>query len=95
MFADGGFDAVIGNPPYDVLEKDRRKASWPHQSLLDYVNQNKRLAPALGGKTNLFRFFCVQATTLVREDGHFGAIIPLAIMGDQSCSTTRRHIACA
>lgn len=95
VFADGGFDAVIGNPPYDVLEKDRRKASWPHQSLLDYVNQNKRLAPALGGKTNLFRFFCVQATTLVREDGHFGAIIPLAIMGDQSCSTTRRHIACA
>lgn len=88
----GGFDAVIGNPPYDVLEKDRLKTSWPHEILARYVSQHADYAQALGGKTNLFRFFLVRALQLSRVSGHLGMIVPLALLADVSCASARRHV---
>ncbi len=88
----GGFDAVIGNPPYDVLEKDRRQSSWPHTALTSYVAGKPHYADALGGKTNLFRFFVVRSIGLVRSRGKFGMIMPLAILADVSCARTRRFV---
>lgn len=90
IFNRGGFDAVIGNPPYDVLEKDRGEASWPHLVLADYVRQNADYEQGLGGKLNLFRFFLVRSRSLVKRGGRFGMIVPLAILGDISCAKTRR-----
>jgi len=86
----GGFDSVIGNPPYDVLEKERGNASWPHSALAEYVRTNYDYIHGLGGKLNLFRFFIVRSKSLVRPGGRFGMIIPLALLGDISCATTRR-----
>ncbi len=88
----GGFDAVIGNPPYDVLEKDRGSASWPHEALLVYVRKTPALAEALGGKLNLFRFFAIRSLCLTKRGGRFGMIMPLALLGDISCAATRRAI---
>lgn len=88
----GGFDAIIGNPPYDVMEKERGASSWPHIALAEYVKKHPDYQPALGGKLNLFRFFIVRSLMLVRENGHFGMIVPMAILADISCSKTRRHV---
>lgn len=88
----GGFDAIVGNPPYDVLEKDRRASSWPHTALTDYVRIKPEYKFALGGKLNLFRFFIVQALSLVRQEGRIGMIVPLALLADISCAQTRRHL---
>ncbi len=90
VFKTGGFDAVIGNPPYDVLEKDRGEASWPHLVLSEYVRNNADYKHGLGGKLNLFRFFLVRARVLVKDAGRFGMIVPLAVLGDVSCAKTRR-----
>jgi len=84
-----GFDAVIGNPPYDVLEKDRGKSTWPHTALTSYVTKIENYKHALGGKTNLFRFFLVRSFELVQDHGRFGMIVPLAILADISCANTR------
>jgi hypothetical protein len=91
--ARGGFDAVIGNPPYDVMEKERGQASWPHAALAEYARQQAEWAAALGGKLNLFRFFLVRGVMLTRTGGQFGMIVPLAVLGDITCSKTRGHIA--
>lgn len=88
----GGFDVVIGNPPYDVLEKDRGKASWPHDVLRDYIPRRSDYVPALGGKLNLFRFFVVRSLGLTREAGRYGMIVPLSLMGDISCAPTRKFV---
>ncbi|MDP8215177.1 MAG: N-6 DNA methylase [Candidatus Euphemobacter frigidus] len=88
----GGFDAVIGNPPYDVLEKERGKTSWPHSVLSEYVRYNQDYKYALGGKTNLFRFFLVRSKTLMRMHARFGMIVPLALLADISCAKTRRYL---
>jgi hypothetical protein len=92
IMAAGGFDAVIGNPPYDVMEKERGESSWPHTELSNYVKINLEYQPALGGKLNLYRFFLVRSLTLLRGKKFFGMIIPLAILADISCSNIRRHL---
>jgi Alw26I/Eco31I/Esp3I family type II restriction m6 adenine DNA methyltransferase len=88
----GKFDAVIGNPPYDVVEKERGGASWPHEILAEYAKTSEELAPAFGGKLNLFRFFLVKSLSLCKAGGRFGMIVPLALIADVSCANTRRHL---
>jgi Alw26I/Eco31I/Esp3I family type II restriction m6 adenine DNA methyltransferase len=91
VFARGGFDAVIGNPPYDVMEKERGESSWPHTALVEYARNNPDYTYAMGGKLNLFRFFVVHSITLLKLSGRFGMIIPLALLADISCSKTRQY----
>ena len=92
VFSMGGFDAVIGNPPYDVMEKERGKSSWPHTALTDYVRLKEEYKFALGGKLNLFRFFVVRSLTLLRSTGRYGMIVPLSLLADISCAKTRRYV---
>lgn len=89
VFEKGGFDVVIGNPPYDVLEKDRLGEVVPHIALQEYIRFKNSYVPALGGKLNLYRFFLVKSIQLTRSDGRVGLIIPTSILGDKSCSNTR------
>ena len=90
----GGFDAVIGNPPYDVLEKDRGKSSWPHEALLGYIKRTSSYESALGGKLNMFRFFLIQGLHLTCAGGRYGMIMPLSLLADISCANARRHLMC-
>lgn len=92
IMAGGGFDAVIGNPPYDVLEKDRKKSSWPHELLREYASNKSEYEHALGGKLNLFRFFIIKSLSLISVGGRFGMIVPMALLGDISCAKSRLHL---
>lgn len=92
IFTGGGFDVVIGNPPYDVLEKDRLKASWPHETLKDYIATSGHYSAALQGKSNLFRFFTIKSLGLLKRGGHFGMIMPMALLADTTSSGTRAEI---
>jgi Eco57I restriction-modification methylase/Type I restriction enzyme R protein N terminus (HSDR_N) len=92
IMKNGGFDVVIGNPPYDVMEKQRGKASWPHTVLADYVKIKSQYQSALGGKLNLFRFFLIRSSLLIRNKGVLGMIVPLSVLADISCSQTRKFI---
>ncbi len=88
----GGFDAIVGNPPYDVMEKQRGESSWPHFALSDYGKRKSNYESALGGKLNLFRFFIVKMLELARLGGQVGMIVPMAVLADISCAATRRHL---
>ncbi len=88
----GGFDAIVGNPPYEVLEKERGAASWPHTVLRDHIRTRADYEAALGGKLNLFRFFIVQSLKLLLNEGRLGVIVPLALLADISCTRTRLHL---
>jgi len=87
-----GFDAVVGNPPYDVLEKERLGTEAPHAELAKYLESEPVYYPALGGKVNLFRPFLIRDYQLLRDRGLVGKIVPLAIVNDFSCSRTRAHL---
>ena len=88
----GGFDCIVGNPPYDVLEKERGESSWPHDLLHQYVRNKPDYTSALGGKLNLYRFFVVRTHKLLKYGGRIGMIVPLSLAGDVSCATTRKYL---
>ena len=92
IFNNGGFDAVIGNPPYDVLEKERLGEINPHIALQNYILRNNSFKNALGGKLNLYRFFVVKTIQLAKLNGRFGLIIPSSILADKSCTSTRKFL---
>ena len=88
----GGFHVVIGNPPYDVIEKQRGEASWPHETLRQYLPFRPDYIHALGGKLNLYRLFLVQAVGLTRSDGRVGMIVPMGLAADISTVSTRGYL---
>jgi Alw26I/Eco31I/Esp3I family type II restriction m6 adenine DNA methyltransferase len=85
-----GFDAVIGNPPYDVLEKDRNTALEPHAKILEYIKTNDRYSPVIGGKLNLYRLFIKLSHEIAAKQSQFSFIIPLTFAGDSSLGKTRQ-----
>lgn len=92
VMRNGGFNVVLGNPPYDVLEKERKQNISPHIILQEYVKEHDEYQPALGGKLNMYRFFVVRAINLLKKNGYFGYIIPLSILADTSCKNAREYL---
>lgn len=86
------FDAVIGNPPYDVVEKERGEDVWPHDIVRAYSEQNPAYQPALGGKKNLYRLFLVRSIHLLQKDGMIGMIVPMSLLADATTAPTRRYL---
>ncbi len=62
---DGGFDVVIGNPPY----VEHRKVV-PRYDISDYATR---------GCGNLCAFTCERSLQLLKADGRIGVIVPLSI----------------
>ncbi|MGH7140104.1 MAG: Eco57I restriction-modification methylase domain-containing protein, partial [Pirellulales bacterium] len=61
---DGGFDAVIGNPPYVRMEE--------FKEIKDYLAAKYTVHVA---RADLYAYFVERAHTLLRPDGRFGMII--------------------
>ncbi|MEW6033514.1 MAG: Eco57I restriction-modification methylase domain-containing protein [Chloroflexota bacterium] len=85
-----GFDAIIGNPPYDVIaEKEQGVDVGPYK---DFYEDCGYLRPALGGKLNYYRLFSALSIRLVRQDGLHGFIVPMALIGDAQAEPLRRYL---
>ena len=89
-----GFDVVIGNPPYGILNKKQNKSESivvPDEEL-DYYRENELYTPAQGGMLNIFRLFVVKSISLLKQNGIFSQIFPLAFTGDLSLKNLRQFI---
>jgi type I restriction-modification system DNA methylase subunit len=79
VFAQGGFDAVVGNPPYGAYLFDSEK----DYLFSNYVCQNYQLDTYL-------LFLEKSIKSLLRENGYFGMIIPNPWMTNLLQTTTRK-----
>jgi Alw26I/Eco31I/Esp3I family type II restriction m6 adenine DNA methyltransferase len=86
----GGFDVVIANPPYDVLNVTEGQ-QIPRQ-LLKTIREMPMYEIALGGKLNLFRLFTARAFSLMQKSGVVTFIIPYAFMCDASAKALRKFV---
>jgi Alw26I/Eco31I/Esp3I family type II restriction m6 adenine DNA methyltransferase len=84
---DGGFDAVVGNPPYDVLTDLEERQVLIQE--INYYNQSDIYKLATQGNINLYRLFLESIFRFVRENGFTGYIIPTSILADKSSSKIR------
>ena len=79
----GGFDAVIGNPPYVVLGGDADRAA-----VVAYLS---RFAVAQY-KTDLFHLFIQRGLDLLKRGGQFGFIVPNPWLTMKFTDQLRRYI---
>ena len=84
IFSAGGFDAVIGNPPYLFLTE-------VPEAMRRYYQDNYK---ALSYRFDLYGAFVERAAlTLLRKNGHFGFIIPHTLLGNDSFRILRSLLA--
>ena len=95
--ADGGFDAVLGNPPWDMLRADTgpaavRGADRERATPLRRFFRSSGIYTAQGhGQTNRYQLFAERALQLTRPGGRFGLILPSGIGTDQGSAPLRRR----
>jgi len=88
--ANPGFDAVIGNPPYDVLSE--REIGRDLTAFKAFIEAEPVYDASRRGKNNLYKLFICRALELLREGGYFGFITPMAVLGDDQAADIRRKI---
>ncbi len=90
----GGFDIVIGNPPYGLLNKKQNQNTsiMANEFELACYKNAPLYKPAKGGMINIFRLFICKSFDLLKKDGHLSLIFPMAFMCDLSAYALRDYV---
>ena len=86
---DGGFDAVVGNPPYDELSEHALGRTLDEELFLTTSDSYKMLG---GGRLNWYHYFIKLSLTIIRSGGMHGFIVPMSLMSDQFTHSLRRWL---
>ena len=87
---DAGFDAIIGNPPYDVLSE--LETGHDLAAFRRFIDAESVYKPSRRGKNNLYKLFICRALDLLADGGHMGFITPMPVLGDDQAADIRRRI---
>ncbi|MBC8174077.1 MAG: N-6 DNA methylase, partial [Candidatus Marinimicrobia bacterium] len=79
----GGFDAVIGNPPY-VLGRETFDNKMKEYLSIHY--------DVYGGKYDLYIYFTEKAVSLIHEGGRLGYILPNTLLANENATGLRKII---
>jgi hypothetical protein len=80
----GGFDAVIGNPPYRMLQPHNTE-----EQELDYLKAHYLAAEF---KIELFHLFLQRGVSLLKKDGFHGHIVPTTLLNNVYAESLRRWL---
>jgi hypothetical protein len=88
-----GFDAIIGNPPWEMLRADdgAGRAS-ANASLLRFARASGLYTARSIGHSNQYQLFVERSLTLLRPNGRFGLVIPGGFAVDASAAALRRRL---
>jgi Alw26I/Eco31I/Esp3I family type II restriction m6 adenine DNA methyltransferase len=90
VFSDSrcGFDAVIGNPPYEILSVKESGIQARKHDQFYY----RHFYSVCSGKVNTYRLMIERGLQLLREGGALGFIVPATLLGDSTAEKLRRII---
>ncbi|HOQ79315.1 MAG TPA: TaqI-like C-terminal specificity domain-containing protein [Candidatus Absconditabacterales bacterium] len=92
IFNNGGFDIVIGNPPYLSYYSRHSKYTIEEEEKIQYFKNNYEFISYSGTRYNSVMFFLEKAMKLLRKDGLFSFIIDMNFNLD-AFSGIRRYLA--
>jgi len=84
IFKDGGFDAVVGNPPYRMLQ--------PHNTNKHVLAYLRRNYVATEFKIEMFHLFMQRGILLLKEGGYHGHIVPTTLLNNVYAENLRRWL---
>jgi len=84
-----GFDAVVANPPFEVLKGFARR-----RGLANYVERIRRSGYelALHGNVNTYRLFLERSFELLRPGARLAIVLPFGFMTDRTAAPLRAHM---
>jgi hypothetical protein len=93
-----GFDAVVGNPPWDMVRGDsgtdtvragRRDAA---RRLTDFVREAGIYRVESRSHVNRYQLFAERALQLTKTGGRIGLVLPAGVVTDAGAAGLRRHL---
>jgi hypothetical protein len=86
-----GFDAVIGNPPWEMLRRDSAGKEPPGR-LVEFIRRSGLYPSSDRGHVNLYQPFVERALTLARAGGRVGLVLPWGFAVDEGATTLRARL---
>jgi len=88
VFVDGGFDCLVGNPPWDILQADDIGKS--DSELPRYQKWfEKGFYVEVSGRRDLYKLFLSRNRNLLQQNGEMGLVVPLGWLFEEDCSRLR------
>jgi hypothetical protein len=84
-----GFDAVVGNPPYDELSEHALGRELDEADYFTHASEYRGLTT---GRQNWYHFFIKRAVGLTHASGAHAFIVPMSLLGDQFTRPLRKWL---
>jgi Eco57I restriction-modification methylase len=88
--ANGGFDAVLGNPPWDMIRADTGSARDDPGRVLRFTRDAGIYTAQSDGHANSYQLFSERAVALTRAGGRVGLVLPAGLATDNGSASLRR-----
>jgi hypothetical protein len=91
-----GFDAVIGNPPWDMIRGDsgtdeaRERARLDGRALVRFSRESGAYFSQSDGHANRYQLFVERSIALTRAGGRLGLVLPWGLAADHGSAALRR-----
>jgi Eco57I restriction-modification methylase len=93
---DAGFDAVVGNPPWDMVradtQGDRSQIRREATALVRFARDSGVYETRTDGHVNRYQLFVERAMALARPGGRIGLVLPSGMMADSGSAPLRRTL---
>jgi hypothetical protein len=96
--ANPGFDAIVGNPPWDMVRGDsgdahvRPDRREDARRLTDFVREAGVYQVAARSHVNRYQLFLERALQLTRRGGRVGLVLPSGLVSDSGSAGLRIHL---
>ncbi len=89
-----GFDAIVGNPPWDMVradgDGDRAAARADASTLVRFARDSGVYEARADGHANRYQLFVERALALTKPGGRIGLVLPSGIVADAGSAPLRR-----
>ena len=87
IMARGGFDVLVGNPPWDIVQVEQGTNTVLQEHLKAYFRQ----APynVLSGRRDLYKLFLCRIPELIGPKGRAGLLVPVGYLVEDDCRSLR------
>jgi len=95
---DPGFDAIVGNPPWDMVRGDsgdepvRDVRRQEARGLARFARESGIYRIDSRGHVNVYQLFVERAIQLTRRRGRFGLVLPGGVLTDTGSGPLRRYV---
>jgi hypothetical protein len=91
---DAGFDAVVGNPPWDMVRADSGQVgtSSARAAIVRFTRSSGAYSAQSDGHANSYQLFLERASALARPGGRLGLVLPFGLASDHGSAALRRQL---